>query len=126
MSQYQVKPVVITAYLLKRADTKRNSGNRNKAADKTVEDKDQERHFVIFYFKTFVNGCTYDLDQEKKRKDGKDAGFNPFKRKQFIILAGLKDLNNGIQSPERNKIMVNDLKKIGDHGRRFKALVKQY
>ena len=51
-------------------DTKRNGRNGEKTRKKPVENKDQKRYFIFFYFKLFVYNRSCDLNEQKQRYNG--------------------------------------------------------
>jgi len=50
--------------------TKSNGCNGEKTRNKPVENKDQKRYFIFFYFELFVNNRSCDLNKQKQRHNG--------------------------------------------------------
>ena len=49
--------------LFKKAYAESNGGDGKEPGKKPVEHKNQEGHFVFFYFESFVHNRPYDLDE---------------------------------------------------------------
>jgi hypothetical protein len=59
------KPSFDDPIFFKKAYAKSNGSDRKKTRKKPVENKDQKRYFVLFYFESFVNNSSYDLNKKE-------------------------------------------------------------